>query len=183
METLPFELVHCILKEVDHPKDFLNLLLTAKFVGKNLDPHTKREIIVSFASYQYEEAKTDKKCGPYGTPWDECNPQEEYFGLANGWKEGSYKKYNGYDGLTKEGNYLDNKREGLWKWWSFGLPHKGGYYKKGKKVGVWKEWGVRFYYFRRLENFGVDWVSWWDESYWNNTNGCEADVVLVNYGK
>ncbi|WMX13293.1 MULTISPECIES: energy transducer TonB [unclassified Aureispira] len=51
---------------------------------------------------------------------------------------GSYMSWSD-DGLkTSEGNYKNNYKEGIWKFYSYGKLYSEGIYTKGEKQGLWK---------------------------------------------
>lgn len=57
-------------------------------------------------------------------------------------KNGFYKKYSSYETLLIEGFYLNNKRNGIWKYYNNGIIKSEGNYKDDIQVGEKKEYDI-----------------------------------------
>jgi hypothetical protein len=148
MQTIPFELKNVIVFFLSSPQDYLNFLLSAKFVGENFSLENRKSIRQNFRSPKEELICSDAY-------WEDLL-LEKYFVLPNGNRDGEcrfYYRKDIYSSFFAEiGRYDNGKKEGLWTRWLFDIPRSGGNYEKGVKVGTWKYWRWNWM-FPRNSNF------------------------------
>jgi hypothetical protein len=171
VETIPYELIHQILFLSETPKDYVNFLLSSKFVGEKLTEKFKSDIRKSFV-------KEKKLCfrKPHSKVMFKIIFKYRYSVLPNGRKEGMFKKTT-QGRKIKKGLYIDGKKEGLWKTCICGVPKRGGFFKDGKKIGVWKYWGYDYDFL--ISRHDIDFDEWWKGEYGKLKNF--VSVLEINY--
>jgi antitoxin component YwqK of YwqJK toxin-antitoxin module len=110
LKDLPYELINIVLFSTNSPKDYLNLLISSRFVGKNFTAEDRERKKSSFLK--------EKKI-----LFQDGSIKERYTVLPNGRKQGLW------EGVHNNGLFLDK--------WMDRFKEEGNY-ENGQKYGVWK---------------------------------------------